>query len=351
MEQDKILKLEKSIENLKSKNVRIYLFTQDTKGNPKASISYIYRLALALKTNGFNPIILHEKPDYTGVSEWLGQEYMTEIPHKTIEGQNLEVSPEDIIIIPEIFGFVMDQVKDLPCGKIVLCQSYDYMMETLQPGYGWANFGFYKCITTSEFQKEYISNVMRNVSIDVLTPYIPNIFNKSEFPQKPIVAVHSRDQRKTLNFIKTFYLKFPQYRWITFRDMRGLSELDFATYLKDCFLSIWIDENSGYGTFPLESMKCGVPLVGRAPILFPHWMKQDNGIWVIEENKIPDFTADFIQNWLEDNIKPELYDEMDKTVSELQSEEDFTSKVNELFSDYLTTREESFTEQLNKLKN
>ena len=185
----------------------------------------------------------------------------------------------------------------------------------------------------------------------MLTPYIPNMFSKSDFPQKPIVAVHSRDQRKTLNFIKTFYLKFPQYRWITFRDMRGLSESEFATYLKDCFLSIWIDETSGYGTFPLESMKCGVPLVGRAPILFPHWMKQDNGIWVIEENKIPDFTADFIQNWLEDNIKPELYDEMDKTVSELQTEEDFSNKVNELFLGYLTTREESFTEQLNKLKN
>jgi len=349
MEQNKILKLEKSIENLKSKQSRIYLFVQDTKGNPRAAIRYIYDMGMALKKGGYNPIILHEKPDYTGVSEWLGEEYMT-LPHNPIEGKNLEISPEDFIIIPEIFGFIMEQVKDLPCAKIVLCQAYDHMMETLQPGFGWGNYGFYKCITTSEFQKDYISTVMRNVSIDILPPVISDKFEKSKFPQKPIVAVHSRDQRKTLNFIKTFYLRFPQYRWITFRDLRGLSEDDFSTFLKDCFLSVWIDETSGYGTFPLESMKCGVPVIGKVPSLFPHWMNEDNGLWLGEETKLCDFTADFIQNWLEDNIKPELYDKMDETVSTLISKEDFETNINNLFSNYITSRETSFVEQLNKLK-
>ena len=349
MEQNKILKLEKSIEILKSKQSRIYLFVQDTKGNPKAAIRYIYDMGMALKKGGYNPIILHEKPDYEGVSEWLGEEYMT-LPHNPIEGKNLEISPEDFIIIPEIFGFIMEQVKDLPCAKIVLCQAYDHMMETLQPGFGWGNYGFYKCITTSEFQKDYISTVMRNISIDILPPVISDKFGKSKFPQKPIVAVHSRDQRKTLNFIKTFYLRFPQYRWITFRDLRGLSEDDFSTFLKDCFLSVWIDETSGYGTFPLESMKCGVPVIGKVPSLFPHWMNEDNGLWLGEETKLCDFTADFIQNWLEDNIKPELYDKMDETVSTLISKEEFETNINNLFSDYITSRETSFVEQLNKLK-
>ena len=349
MEQNKILKLEKSIEILKSKQSRIYLFVQDTKGNPKAAIRYIYDMGMALKKGGYNPIILHEKPDYEGVSEWLGEEYMT-LPHNPIEGKNLEISPEDFIIIPEIFGFIMEQVKDLPCAKIVLCQAYDHMMETLQPGFGWGNYGFYKCITTSEFQKDYISTVMRNISIDILPPVISDKFEKSKFPQKPIVAVHSRDQRKTLNFIKTFYLRFPQYRWITFRDLRGLSEDDFSTFLKDCFLSVWIDETSGYGTFPLESMKCGVPVIGKVPSLFPHWMNEDNGLWLGEETKLCDFTADFIQNWLEDNIKPELYNKMDETVATLSSKEDFETNINNLFSDYITSRETSFVEQLNKLK-
>ena len=40
---------------------------------------------------------------------------------------------KDFIIIPEICGFIMEQVTDLPCAKVVLCQAYDHMMETLQP--------------------------------------------------------------------------------------------------------------------------------------------------------------------------------------------------------------------------
>jgi glycosyltransferase involved in cell wall biosynthesis len=223
-------------------------------------------------------------------------------------------------------------------------------METLQPGFGWGNYGFFKCITTSEFQKEYISSVIRNVSIDVIEPVISEKFNKSKYPAKPIVAVHTREQRKALNFIKTFYLKFPQYRWITFRDMRGLSEDDFSSYLKDCFLSVWMDESGGFGTFPLESMKCNVPVLGTVPHLFPHWLTETNGVWLKEETKLPDFTADFIQNWLEDNIKPELYTEMENTVSKLTTKDKFETDVVNLFTDYLNKREISFTEQLNKLK-
>ena len=68
-------KLEKSINNMREKISRIYFMVQDTKGNTKASVRYIYQMALALKRNGYNSIILHEKPDYFGVSSWLGEEY------------------------------------------------------------------------------------------------------------------------------------------------------------------------------------------------------------------------------------------------------------------------------------
>ena len=150
MNQEQILKLEESIQKMRDKKSRIYFIVQDTKGNAKASIRYIYEMAMSLKNNGFNAIILHETPDYFGVTDWLGEEYMTNWDHKSIEGTNLEISPEDLIVIPEIYGFIMDQITKLPCGKIVLSQSYDYIFETLQPGQTWTQLGFHKCITTSE---------------------------------------------------------------------------------------------------------------------------------------------------------------------------------------------------------
>jgi glycosyltransferase involved in cell wall biosynthesis len=343
-------KVQQSIENLKNKTSRIYFMVQDTKGNAKASVRYIYQLALSLKKSGYNAIILHEKNDYTGVESWLGSEYMESIPHKSIEKQNLEIAPEDFIILPELFGYVMEQIKNIPCGKIVLTQSYKYMLETLQPGQTWSQFGFFKCLTTTQKQKDYIEGVMKNVSVDILTPYISDVFEKRELPPMPIIGVHSREQSDTINLIKTFYLKFPQFRWFTFRDLRGLSEKEFANSLKECFLSVWIDRESGFGTYPLESMSAGVPVMGLIPDMLPEWMVEENGIWVDDITMLPDFVADFTQNWLEDNIKPELFENIQSTSGKFKNKEQFESKSLELFDSYIKTRVESLELQLSKLE-
>ncbi len=349
MELEKIEKIELSIKNLKDKNSRIYFLVQDTKGNPKASIKYIYDTAKTLKSNGFNPIIIHEANDYKGVAEWLDESYM-ELPHQSIEGQNLAISPEDFIVIPEIYGHVMEQIKNFPCGKIVLCQSYDYMLETLPPGVSWQQYGFLKCITTSETQKKYISDVMRGVTFDIVEPYISEVFTKKDKPSKPIIAIHTREPRDTAKIIKTFYLKYPQYRWITFRDMRGIKHEDFAKFLKECYVSVWSDYESAFGTFPLESMSSGTPVIGKIPALKPEWMNEMNGVWTQEFNDLVDVVANFTQNWLEDNINEELYVEMEKTAAKYNNKEVFDSQVTSTFSEYFETRYNLFTEQLDKLK-
>jgi hypothetical protein len=350
MNQEQILKLEQSIQKMRDKKSRIYFLVQDTKGNAKASIRYIYEMAMSLKNNGFNAIMLHEIPEYYGVTDWLGEEYMTNLEHRPIEGSNLEISPEDLIVIPEVYGFIMDQITKLPCGKIVLSQSYDYVFETLQPGQTWSQLGFYKCITTSEKQKELISTTMRNVSVDVIEPTISEVFEKQKFPPKTIIGVHTREHRDTVNLIKTFYAKFPQYRWITFRDLRGLSQVEFTNAMKESFASVWVDNISSFGTFPLESMKMGIPVIGLVPNLTPEWMNEDNGIWINNQNMLVDVIADFIQNWLEDNINPKLYEEMDVTINKLSTKEKFDSEVIELFAKMIDTRADSFEAQLSNLE-
>jgi hypothetical protein len=323
---------------------------QDTKGNAKASIKYIYHMALTLKNNGYNAIILHEKPEYFGVSSWLGEEYMTKLEHRSIDGTSLEISPDDLIIIPEIYGFIMEQITKLPCGKIVLSQAFDHVFETLQPGQSWPQLGFYKCITTSNKQKELIESVIRNVSVDVIEPFISEEFQKNKFPPKTIVNIHTRDHRDTTNLIKTFYVKFPQYRWITFRDLRGLTEPEFAEAMKDSFISIWIDQTSSYGTFPLESMKMGIPVLGLVPDIAPSWMTEDNGLWLNNKTLIVDVLSDFIQNWLEDNVNPQIYEQMEKTIVGVSTEQKFEEETLSLFSKIFETRLTSFEDQLSKFE-
>jgi len=340
-------KVKLSIQNLRDKKSRIYFLVQDTKGNAKASVRLIYQMAKTLLDSGFNSIILHEKNDYAGVVAWMDEEYMS-IRHQSIEGQNLEISPEDFIVIPEVFGYIMEQIKNLPCGKIVLTQNYAHIVETLQPGQSWSQYGFLKCITTTKKQQEYIESVMRQCSFDILKPLITENFYPKNLPPMPIIGVHTKEQSDTINIIKTFYLKFPQYRWFTFRDLRGLSEIEFGNSLRECFVSVWMDEQSGFGTFPLESMASGVPVIGKVPYIQPEWMDENNGIWVTNPTLMCDFIADFIQNWLEDNIKPELYDNMKKTVENYTNKQEFDTNVTTLFGEYLNVRANSFEEQISK---
>jgi glycosyltransferase involved in cell wall biosynthesis len=222
------------------------------------------------------------------------------------------------------------------------------MLETLQPGQTWNQYGFFKTITTSEAQKDYINKVMRGQSYDIIEPFISDVFKKRNLPPLPIIGIHSREQEDTINLIKTFYLRFPQYRWFTFRDLRGLSQEEFANAISECFVSVWIDRQSAYGTFPLESMKVGVPVIGITPNLVPEWMNENNGIWIKDEILLSDIIADWTQNWLEDNISEEMYTNMKETVDKLPTKEQFENKTIELFTEYLELRAQSMEEQISK---
>jgi glycosyltransferase involved in cell wall biosynthesis len=342
-------KIEESIKKLENKENTFYFLTQDTKGNAKGSVRFIYQIALSLSKVGFNVCILHEEENYTKIGKWTSSEF-DELKHMCIKNSDLKVSPEDVIIIPEIFGYVLEQLTNLPCEKVILCQSYDYIFETLKPGVTWAELGFMKVITTSELQKKYVSSVMKSNAYTVIEPIITENFSKKPYPSKPIISILTRDQRDTMKIIKTFYIKYPQFRWITFRDMRGLNEEQFSEYLKDSFVSVWIDDISAFGTFPLESMSCGTPVIGKVPNMKPEWLNEDNGIWTYETNNIVDIISEYTQNWLEDNINEDLYEKGYETSNKFKDYESFDSKVNEVFSAIQESRIKMFKDKFETVK-
>ena len=65
---------------------------------------------------------------------------------------------------------------------------------------------------------------------------------------------------------------------------------------------------------------------------------------------VVDVIADYIQNWLEDNISPDLYVEMEKTSNQYSNMEKFKADVISTFSDMINKRMSTFEEQLNKLE-
>ena len=97
-------------------------------------------------------------------------------------------------------------------------------------------------------------------------------------------------------------------------------------------------------------MKVGVPVIGQIPKLRHEWMTEENGIWVENTNNMADIIADFILNWLEDNITPTLIDNAKQTAENFASRENFESKVLEVINNIFNVRLSNFEEQLNRIK-
>jgi hypothetical protein len=351
----KNVKMTEVLNDLKDNKSNFYFFTLDTKGNPTAGIANIYEHVKMLTELGYSAHILHEKSDYKlrgdedgmGIADWLGEEYAN-LSHVSIEKQELNIRPSDFIIIPEVFATIMDQVKTMPCKKLVFSQSPEYMFELLPVGKRWtSDYGFYDVITTSETQANHIKSHFPDAKTHVVPVSIPEYFKNSDKPKMPIVSLLCRNQTDVVKITKSFYLQYPLYKWVTFKELRGLSRKNFAKDLSNSFLSVWVDDLAGFGTFPLESMECETPIIGKIPNIVPEWMSStnengemillNNGIWTNTTHNIPELIGQYIKLWLEDNEPTEILTEMVKTKG-LYSTTKQKETVNKVYGQLISDR-------------
>jgi len=319
------------LSKIDNKDFSFYFFTLDTLGNPVAGVANIYEHVKVLNELGYRAFIMHEKNDYKlrgdetsmGINDWLGEEYAS-LPHISIEGQQLSVNPTDYIIIPEIFANVMDQVKQFPCKKIVFSQSYDYLLELLPIGKKWHyDYGFTDVITTSERQANYIQTLFQGINTHIVPVGIADYFKPSEKPKTPIVTIVTRNHGDAKKIANAFYLQFPVYKFVTFKELRGIPKRQFAEELGKSCLAVWIDDQAGFGTFPLEAMQSGTPVIGKIPNMVPEWMEstneggditlKNNGVWTNTTLNIPELIGTYMKVWFEDSVPQDLIDGMVET--------------------------------------
>lgn len=356
------------IEKLETKKFSIYFFTLDTKGNPTAGIANIYEHVKLLNELGYDAKILHEKNDYKlkgdessmGIADWLGEEYAA-LPHASIENQNLNISPADFIVIPEVFSTLMDQVKTFPCRKIVLSQSYDYLLELLPIGKRWdIDYGFNHVITTSERQSSYLKSLFPSIRTHVIPVSIPEYFKPSEKPKVPIITISTRNHGDAAKIAKSFYLQYPMYKWVTFKELRGLTRQEFAEELGKSCLGVWIDDSAGFGTFPIEAMHCNTPVIGKIPNMVPEWMEtideqgnlviKNNGVWTNTTLNIPELIATYMKVWLEDSVPEDLMASI-KQSSGVYTEERQKLILQNVYATLINERKQEFISVLNSQTN
>jgi len=356
-EAEKIEKIKTSLNNIINKKSK-FLFCVPESQSPVASVYEIYFHATVVKNMGYEVLILVEKGDYV-VPTWIEKE-LTQFKHIAMADPKLMVGPEDIMIIPEVYSNVMEQTKNLPCVRIGLLQSVDYMMNSLIPGTDWRSFNISDIITTSETLKEWIETFQGKNKFNIKTYNIgiPDYFERTDVPQKPIISVVGRNANEISKFVKLFFSRFPQYSWVTFDPMltkskppQQMRRVDFAKRLQGNFAAVWIDRIASFGTFPLECMKSGTIPICLKPDITPEYILErvsgntgpavkiadGAGVWTDNFYDLPVFVGEVLVKFLDDAISPDLYTAMEKIAGKY-TQENAEKQLAEIYQGYLDAR-------------
>lgn len=312
MTKEEMLKIvDENILRLKNNEYTLYFFVLDTKGNPSTSIEYIYHTALTLSKKGYNVVMLHQEEDFVGVEDWLGKEY-SDLTHMNIEKDNVEVSPSDFLFIPEIFANVMLQTKKLTCKRVVIVQNYGNIAEFMPVSQTLESLGIVDAIVTSEFQEKKLKSYFPEIRTHIVQPSTRNVFRYNNKQRKLIVNIVSKEQSDANRIVKPFYWKNPMYKWVTFRDLRGLSKDVMAEALRESAITIWVDDKTDFGLSLVEAVKCGGVVLGKVPEYVTDWMIEgdtltDGVVWFNDIDDVSDKLPSIIRSWTMDEIPEEVY--------------------------------------------
>jgi len=354
-ETEKLEKIKSSLDKIVNKKSK-FLFVVPEGQNPNASIYEIYFHATVVKNMGYKVLVLIEKGDYV-VPTWIEKE-LTDFEHISMGDPKLMVGPEDIMVIPEVYSNVMEATKDLPCIRIGLLQSVDYMTNALIPGTDWKSFGINDIITTSTTLKEWIETFygVNKFNIKTYDVGIPDYFEESAVPQKPIITVIGRNPNEISKLVKLFFSRYPQYSWVTFDPMltkskppQQMRRVDFAKRLQGNFAAVWVDRISSFGTFPLECMKSGVIPICLKPDITPEYIIERNengegvkiiegaGVWTDNYYDLPVLVGEVLVKFLDDAISADLYTSM-KKISEKYTQENAEKQLSEIYLEFINSR-------------
>ena len=354
-ELEQIEKIKISLAKITNKKSK-FLFCIPESQTPTASVYELYFHATVVKNMGYEVIIMVEKGDYV-IPVWIEKE-LTNHKHISMADPKLTVGPEDVMIIPDIYSNVMEQTKKLPCVRIGLLQSADYMTSALIPGTDWTSFNIQNVITTSQMLKEWLETFYGKGKYNIKTYNIgiPDYFERSETPQKPIISILGRNANEISKLVKLFFAKYPQYSWVTFDPMltkskppQAMRRVDFAKRLQGNFAAVWVDRISSFGTFPLECMKAGTIPICLKPDIMPEYMIERDekgvaskivegaGVWTENFYDLPILIGEVLVKFLDDAIKPELYDKM-SNVANKYSQQASEKQLNEIYGEIINQR-------------
>jgi hypothetical protein len=182
-----------------------------------------------------------------------------------------------------------------------------YLIDYMPVGVTMSDLNIYDAITTNETLMNKLKGYFPNLNVRVVRPSISDVFTNNDEPKKLIVNLITPTANEVNDIVKPFYWKNPLYKWLSFRDLKGIPQVMLADVMREAAITVWVDDMTNNGQMALEALKSGSILIAKVPQVTPEWMLENNDyrfgiIWVDSYDMLHDVIASVVRGWTRDEI-------------------------------------------------
>ncbi len=255
-------------------NSRILYITHDSHA-PSGGVKTIYSHVSHLVKNGYPAFVVHNQAGFK--PPWLE----CNVPILYSADKDFQLSPKDIIVIPEDYREALEALREINIKKYIFCQNHFYIFKGLQKDSTWADLGI-DVFCSSEIIRKFLKSVFDYDGVPVIHCAIhPELFK----PRKKIlqIAYMPRKRSAELDFIRNLFNRlYKQYKEVPWICIDKVNEAKVAEILSESAIYFSTSLYEGFGLPPIEAMACGCIVVGFHGGGGLEYASSENGYWCEE---------------------------------------------------------------------
>lgn len=219
---------------------------------PSGGIRVAYKHVDVLNEAGLSAAILHHRNGFA--CRWF--EHSTRI----VGAPSVRLGPEDVLVVPEIYGQFLDRLP--PGPKVVVFSQNAYLsFDRVPPGQAVSYDGLAAAMTISPDSAEYLRFAFPGLNVAVVRDAIdPATFHPASDPPARRIAVMPRKRPQDAD--QVLRLLGDRLRGWEVVTIAGASEGETAELMRSSSIFLAFGHQEGFGLPPAEAMASGCYVIG-----------------------------------------------------------------------------------------
>ena len=224
---------------------------------PSGGVRRLYRHVEILNRHGFAASILHQSHGFR--ADW----FVSDAPVTAWEPP-FELSPRDVLVIPEGHVEVLAATADAPCCRVVIALNWANIYRRLPIGTDWRHYGIRHVIAGSLCEQDFIARTMGLDSVVIASGTNGDLFRPLG-PKRLQIAYMPRKNPDVFTIIAgIFRSRWPRWAHVPFVPIDEVSHAGVAALLAESAIFLATSFPEGLARPPLEAMASGCLVVGFA---------------------------------------------------------------------------------------